>query len=624
MASELCPSRLAPRQTACGGGVRCTCRVNAVRTEEVIRSGLRLVRLRFSLGKGELPDLGPACLGKYLLFLLSPRSSRVSVPFPRVQRGWTPEGLPRFLRLGRRQRWELAHSVSSLKKALPSASCSLHPPPSVRESWFSKACGPSPPSSSPDYLRFARSVVREVFPLGWDRGYRGFCHGFFPRRSARADRGFASDFWSGDASSWARFQGRVQAGGPLPKGVGGWHLRYKEVPTAGKLRPLGIPTYRWDTLGPLHECLYSWLGRKDWLLVGPPTESRIKDVCQFDWQTSVDLVGATDNLRLDVADTILSALLARCEVVPGSVRQDACDSLHPFVGSDRSCQVTHGQMMGTYLSFPLLCLQSYVAARWAVRGADAKILINGDDCLISSSLPVLASDYPDWAILNESKTGRFRTVAEINSTCFLKESSGRWREVKHLRRGGGTRDLQGHVHQAAVCRSAGRVWECAFVKAKARSRWVLLPSSLGFDTSILEVFKYERRLSRRGYVVLPRSSGLDDGRYRLSLDASSEERLEVALDLWLGGRSFQTEPPRLSYRAFQRLIVRPSSAFLKARATGWRGAELSFGIPCPEEVPRPRGEVVLAESRLSSSLGPVGGEEDGGVYLVVADPFLRW
>ncbi|QKI79928.1 RNA-dependent RNA polymerase [Erysiphe necator associated ourmia-like virus 98] len=618
MASELCPSRLAPRQTACGGGVRCTCRINARRTEETIRSALRLIRLRFSLGKGELPDLRTADLGKYLLFLLSPRSSRVSTPFPRCQNGWDSHGFPILSRLGRRQRWELAHSVSSIKKGLPSAVCSLHSPPSLRESWFARACDPSPPSTSPDYLAFARKIVREVIPWGWDSRYFDFCHSFFPKRSSRYDRGFSSEFWSG-SSSYKAFQARVRAGGPLPKGAGGWNLRYKEVPSAGKLRPMGIPTYRWDTLGPLHECLYSYLGRKDWMLVGPPTSSRIDVTCRFEWQTSIDLVGASDNLRLDVADTILSAILSRCGKVPGLVRQEAVESLRPSVGD---LEVTHGQMMGTYLSFPLLCLQSYVAARWATRGVEAGILINGDDCLISSPLPVLNSDYPDWAIINETKTGRFRSVAEINSTCFLRDSRGRWKEVRHLRRGGGGADLQGHIHQAAVCRAAGTLWERAFVVSKLRSRWCLRPSDLGFDLGVLESFKYERRLARRGYAVLPRNSGLDDGRYKLSLDSTSVERLEVQLDLWEGGRSFQTDQQPLSYNAFKRCILKPSSAFLRARASGWRGCELSFGVRTPAAVPRPRGEVILAESRLSSSPGPVCLEEDG--VLLVGKPRDPW
>lgn len=619
---DLCPSRLAPRQTACGGGVRCVCRRLAADTEETIGSALKTIRLRFSLGKGELPCLSSADLGKYLLFLLSPPGpSRASVVFPRAQRGWDPNGFPLFARLGRRQRWELAHSVSSIKKGLPSTVCSLHRPPSPRESWFAKACNPSPPSSSPEYLEFARKIVRDTFPLGWDREYRRFCEGYFPKRSSRNDRGFASEFWSRN-SSYREFQGIVQAGGPLPKGAGSWDLRFSEVPSAGKIRAMGVPTYRWDALGPLHECIYSFLGGKEWILVGPPTASTISRVCSYGWQTSIDLVSSTDNLRLDVADTILGALLARCEIVPGPVRLAAHDSLRPHASSSsHSGDVTHGQMMGTYLSFPLLCIQSYVAARWATRGRDANVLINGDDCLISSCSPVTNDDYPDWAIINDSKTGRFENVAEINSTCFLKEASGKWREVKHLRRGGGVADLRGHIHQAAVCRAAGVVWERAFVLAKSKSRWVVLPSSLGLDTRSLEVFKYEARLKRRGWVSLKARSGLDDGRYVLRHDTTRLERSEVSFDLWLNGRSFQTEPESFSWDAFRASIQKPSAAFHKARSRGWRGTELSFGVRQPIQVPRLRGEVVLADSALSPGPGPKW-EIEEGVLNLICEPSL--
>jgi len=617
----LCPPRLAPRQTACGGGVRCICRRIAADTEETIGSALKTIRLRFSLGKGELPCLSSADLGKYLLFLLSPPGpSRVSVPFPRVQRGWGPDGLPLFSRLGRKQRWELAHSVSSIKKGLPSTSCSLHRPPSSRESWFAKACSPSAPSSSLDYLAFARKVVEDAFPLGWDRDYSRFCENYFPKRSSRNDRGFASEKWSAN-SSYKEFQGIVQAGGPVPSWVGGWDLRFSEVPSAGKLRPMGVPTYRWDTLGPLHECIYSWLGGKDWILVGPPTASTISRVCSFDWQTSIDLVGASDNLRLDVADTILGALLARCRNVPGPIRVGAHDSLRPHASSPSlSGDVTHGQMMGTYLSFPLLCIQSYVAAEWATRGRDASILINGDDCLISSPSPVLNSDYPDWAIINEQKTGRFRSVAEINSTCFLREASGKWKEVVHLRRGGGTADFKGHVHQAAVCHAAGDKWESAFVLAKSRSRWVVLPSSLGFNLRVLESFKYERRLKRRSWAVLQPGSGLDDSRYVLRHDTTAVERAEVKFDLWLNGRSFQTEQKPVTWDAFRRTLCKPSAAFHEARRRGWRGTEVSFGVRQPSSTPRLRGEVVLSESALPAEGGPRFEIEDGNFFLVCEPP----
>jgi len=44
-----------------------------------------------------------------------------------------------------------------------------------------------------------------------------------------------------------------------------------------------------------------------------------------------------------------------------------------------------GQLMGSLLSFPLLCLQNYIAFRW-VFPASVPVKINGDDIVFRSTL----------------------------------------------------------------------------------------------------------------------------------------------------------------------------------------------------------------------------------------------
>jgi hypothetical protein len=158
--------------------------------------------------------------------------------------------------------------------------------------------------------------------------------------------------------------------------------------------------------------------------------------------------------------------------------------------------IQHGQMMGIYLSFPLLCCHSYTAARWASRGdSTASYLVNGDDTAIAGQEPVPADAYPVGYQLNDKKTVRSRTVVELNSTVFLKKR-GSWKEVQNLRRGGfDPTTYAGMLHGAEACLWSGRVWVDAFMRSRIGSRWGFLPSQLGFfDTKSYLAFKRERKM----------------------------------------------------------------------------------------------------------------------------------
>jgi len=267
-----------------------------------------------------------------------------------------------------------------------------------------------------------------------------------------------------------------------------------------------------DELGPLNSCLYDYLTTKPWLLRGSPNEERMRKVCVNRFQTSVDLVSATDGLRHDVAREILKGLFSGSVSVPRSVRRLAERSLEPLVGlaslgvtSDKKAakRVTHGQMMGAYLSFPLLCLQSYLAARWAARDCpEATFLVNGDDAVISANREILDRDYPDFFSLNEKKTIRAENVVEVNSTVFLREG-GKWHEVRHLRRGTLLPGYSGALHLAKAC-SATPQWSEAYVKARLSRRWGFLPSQLGLHAASRCAWRRElSMLKRRLFTELP-------------------------------------------------------------------------------------------------------------------------
>jgi len=563
-------SRLAPREgvtldnSASGSKVkRCgECTRVLIHTKETIHNGLQLCRVKYGLPYCELPDCKPGDLARFLNFLLLQGKVRDPVEFPRRQVK-EENGLCRLQRLRRHERWELAHSVASLKRCLP-ASCSRCTP-SVRKTWEGNARS-HPPPSTPEYLDHVRRQVTKIFTSGWDRKYEEYVHSHLPNPSARLPaRSRADHLWKGRREEFVRLATVEGASPTLFTG------RYKEVPTPGKMRPMLIYDENSDLLAPLHRLLYSVLERRtDWLLVGPPTERRVASTCIHEHQTSVDLVAATDGLSHDVSETILDTLFFTSVKIPRSIRSLAKASVSPLFKDAEGVwrRVRHGQMMGCYTSFPLLCLHSFCAASWAARDCeDPRFLVNGDDTVISAEREIVVRDYPPGYQLNDNKTIRGKNVVEVNSTVFLRRS-GRWREVRHLRRGGGISSDFSHVlHMASAVRQAGDAWVDAFVRSRIGWKWRILPSQLGFDTypSFLREKGMIRR-SARVYTDLPALSAKQDEsllRRIYGRDPRPEESEALRAHFWdhgrLGGLKRDTLAPSRwqVYRSYAHTLVPP-------------------------------------------------------------------
>jgi hypothetical protein len=556
--------------SACGSRVKpCSQCSRALRdTKACVANGLRIVRIRFRIPYCELPDLEVSELSRYLLFLLGSGKERASVPFPRAQSQRGENGLCSLHRLCRRDRWALAHSLNSFKRNLP-AGCKRHTP-SDSASYPAKHCLPTPPASSPEYLTFCRREVRRLFPFGWDKSYDGFVDRFVPQSSAREARQSRGDLlWAGREKEFlvGCLHGRCDTS-PLT-------CRYKEVLSAGKVRPLTIFCERVDYLGPLHKCLYGHLSKFDWLLKGPPTPEKIAAVCGDHHRfTSVDLVSATDNLPLDAADAILGALLAKCSKVPGGIRELAMNSLRPLLsgrrfGVDGRLEVTHGQMMGGYLSFPLLCLQSYVAARWAARDTKANFLVNGDDTLIAADRYVTQAQYPDGFVLNLGKTIHAETTVEINSTVFLR-SRGKWRQVHHLRRGCALADYRGMLHLAAAVRDRIE-WTDAFIRSRIGQRWGFLPSQLGLLGRSFPAFQRQGGMGR-SHTDLPTLAPImrDIGLCRRTGEPEEDEKTALVQLLRAVGRPSGGEGPEPPSHGKLR------KTYCYRRPRRWSGAKLTY------------------------------------------------
>jgi len=171
----------------------------------------------------------PSELDRHLRFLLLEGQERPSVAFPRRQFRADSEGFLPLKRMFRRERWELAHSLASLKRNLP-AGCRRCTPTQLDE-WRRRVSTPSPPSS-PDYLRFVRKTVGDLFPYAWDKAYESFVEGFVPCASARKERRQRADRALARRGGDKEFRRNAVAG----KGFDCSPLtaRYKEVLSAGR------------------------------------------------------------------------------------------------------------------------------------------------------------------------------------------------------------------------------------------------------------------------------------------------------------------------------------------------------------------------------------------------------
>nr|UYL94550.1 MAG: RNA-dependent RNA polymerase [Botourmiaviridae sp.] len=263
----------------------------------------------------------------------------------------------------------------------------------------------SPPPSLPrGYITFARKIVRDLFPHGWDLGsYESCVLATDPSLSACLENRRSAGGLHGFVSNTEPFPGRFRHdeflttcldGATRPLSVSS---ALTVVQSAGKPRPLSKFSADAIHLRPLHKAIYDRLSREKWLCRGDFTTDVLQragfSYVEGETLTSGDYKSATDNLSIEVAEAILDELLRSTVSVPGSMKAYAMGILRPRLYSlEHGIEEfipSRGQMMGSFLSFPLLCLQNRIAFLYAgesvgIDNSGFPCLINGDDILFRS------------------------------------------------------------------------------------------------------------------------------------------------------------------------------------------------------------------------------------------------
>jgi len=273
-----------------------------------------------------------------------------------------------------------------------------------------------------------KKIIGDVFPSGFDEKYVdyvdkctlsvGAC-----REKGRGDGGAAGLVKDGDRDIF-----RAVALGKIPIDKLTHEVSYCEVLEKGKTRGITITSLHHQLLRPVHKMLYDRLSGKPWLLRGEPDTKSFKDfvgLSRDEILVSGDYESATDNLSLNRAEFILKCIMDRCTTVPDEVRGYAIKSLRMKINypDGKVIDQTRGQLMGSLLSFPLLCLQNYIGVKLSLPFVkDREIRINGDDIV----LRIRKHEFKIWKeairsmglILSSGKSFVSRSFFCLNSTYF--------------------------------------------------------------------------------------------------------------------------------------------------------------------------------------------------------------
>lgn len=279
--------------------------------------------------------------------------------------------------IGARERMTVKASLFLARKTLD-----LPPDPNLalkHAALLSKKASAVPPA----FLSFVDRQIDRMFRVGWDRGYEDACLNTIINPSAcRESEAYplvegGTRAAAADHEPWFR---RAMVGEALLPGT--HRVNFKEVRAGGKTRGVTISSWRHHVLSPLHRILYDVVSSKGWCLRGEAKAGRFNAFNKKPGEVFVsgDYESATDGLNLEVTERILGRILERCAYVHPRVRAYALRTLRAEIryefGTVKQCR---GQLMGNYLSFPLLCLTNYLVFRFLVPRPDIPVKINGDD-----------------------------------------------------------------------------------------------------------------------------------------------------------------------------------------------------------------------------------------------------
>lgn len=307
----------------------------------------------------------------------------------------------------------------------------------------------SPPHFSSDFLDASRQYVDFAFKKGWDRGYERSVKNHILSNGKVVEGHKAAD-WDLDQQT---FQQYCLSTSPLPEGVFSAIKKKKAaaIYDSGKFRLVTVGSKWQHLLAPLHHLIYDHLTRRSGsaVLRGEPLPSSFAGFkASEDPIVSGDFEASTDNLSSLHSISFLSLLRSKSKYVPDAIWDLALESLKDGTvsyktrsGVTRTFVQRTGQLMGNYLSFPLLCMAN-LSTLFLVDVDQAKemilrglVRVNGDDIVFRAP----ARFYTMWLgrlhhsgfVINKTKTLVHSSLFTLNSKLF-RATQCRVRKLWHL------------------------------------------------------------------------------------------------------------------------------------------------------------------------------------------------
>nr|WAK77873.1 MAG: RNA-dependent RNA polymerase [Botourmiaviridae sp.] len=270
-----------------------------------------------------------------------------------------------------------------------------------------------------EWVTHVIKYMGKLFKKGWDHAWLRNCEVFTLPTSACVENPRSKGGPRGLNRAALRGRYRAFVAGREVKLSGNTVLC--TIWTGGKWRLVSKFEASRSFLSPVHQTIYNHLSKKNWLLRGEATPEVFKDFTRRDGEIFVsgDYESATDNLNISLSHLMLDCMRSTSTHIPRTVWLEARKALVAKFENGETQK--RGQLMGSLLSFPLLCLANFLAFKWAVK-RKVPLMINGDD-IVFRCRPAEAENWfkeiaQSGLTISKGKTLTSKSIFSLNSTFF--------------------------------------------------------------------------------------------------------------------------------------------------------------------------------------------------------------